>query len=331
MPSRNEPCPCGSGRKYKRCCLERLEAVAHELRERDELLDDVIAWLKDEHEETLHEASNETTLIRMLRGPIGRNMSLVWALNDYVPVDGGPSLMARYSERPELSPPARAIALGLVEARLDVYRVRSTVPGLWLEIEPLTDGVPRRVAWRDRLELERLQIGEILVTRVVDATTLATAWGLGVRFPADSERRWAARLAALPAAPAEAALTVLGFHPDDAAEPLPDGIELHTLSWSIDDDEAVLEALEDEDLWESLGEAIPSGWAFAWPEEAISGGTGLGGWHEHAGEIEVARLIVGERDLALVSADGGTLLEIATHLEASLRGLIAPRSDALAA
>ena len=21
MPSRNEPCPCGSGQKYKRCCL----------------------------------------------------------------------------------------------------------------------------------------------------------------------------------------------------------------------------------------------------------------------------------------------------------------------
>ncbi len=181
MPSRNEPCPCGSGRKYKRCCLERLEAVAHELRERDELLDDVIAWLKDEHEETLHEASNETTLIRMLRGPIGRNMSLVWALNDYVPADGGPSLMARYAERPELSPPARAIALGLVEARLDVYRVRSTVPGLWLEIEPLTDGVRRRVAWRDRLE--RLHIGEILVTRVVDHTTLATAWGSACASP----------------------------------------------------------------------------------------------------------------------------------------------------
>jgi hypothetical protein len=41
-------------------------------------------------------------------------------------------------------------------------------------------------------------------------------------------------------------------------------------------------------------------WAFAWPEDATSGGRDLGGWHEHAGEIEVAvaRLIVGERDIA---------------------------------
>jgi len=27
-PGRNEPCPCGSGRKYKQCCLEKDEAEA---------------------------------------------------------------------------------------------------------------------------------------------------------------------------------------------------------------------------------------------------------------------------------------------------------------
>jgi hypothetical protein len=26
-PGRNEPCPCGSGRKYKQCCLEKDEAA----------------------------------------------------------------------------------------------------------------------------------------------------------------------------------------------------------------------------------------------------------------------------------------------------------------
>ena len=156
-------------------------------------------------------------------------------------------------------------------------------------------------------------------------------WGLGACFPADSERRWKARLAALPTDPAQAALIVLGFRPDDVAEPVADGIELVTLTWSISDDEAVLEALEREDLWESIGEAIPSGWAFAWPEDATSSARDLGGWEERAGEIEVARLIVHERDIVLVSADPRTLLEIATHLEASLRGLIAPRPDALAA
>ena len=29
-PGRNDPCPCGSGRKYKQCCLEKDEAALRE-------------------------------------------------------------------------------------------------------------------------------------------------------------------------------------------------------------------------------------------------------------------------------------------------------------
>ena len=28
-PGRNDPCPCGSGKKYKQCCLAKDEAAAH--------------------------------------------------------------------------------------------------------------------------------------------------------------------------------------------------------------------------------------------------------------------------------------------------------------
>ncbi|MEJ2085616.1 MAG: SEC-C metal-binding domain-containing protein [Acidobacteriota bacterium] len=31
-PGRNEPCPCGSGKKYKRCCLAKDEAMEREAR-----------------------------------------------------------------------------------------------------------------------------------------------------------------------------------------------------------------------------------------------------------------------------------------------------------
>lgn len=33
-PGRNEPCPCGSGKKYKQCCLAKDEAAAREARAR---------------------------------------------------------------------------------------------------------------------------------------------------------------------------------------------------------------------------------------------------------------------------------------------------------
>jgi tetratricopeptide (TPR) repeat protein len=32
-PGRNDPCPCGSGKKYKRCCLDKDEAAAAAARE----------------------------------------------------------------------------------------------------------------------------------------------------------------------------------------------------------------------------------------------------------------------------------------------------------
>ena len=35
-PGRNEPCHCGSGRKYKQCCLEKDEAARRKARARDE-------------------------------------------------------------------------------------------------------------------------------------------------------------------------------------------------------------------------------------------------------------------------------------------------------
>ena len=34
-PGRNDPCPCGSGKKYKQCCLDKDEAKAREARAKE--------------------------------------------------------------------------------------------------------------------------------------------------------------------------------------------------------------------------------------------------------------------------------------------------------
>jgi hypothetical protein len=329
MPSRNEPCPCGSGTKYKRCCLGRLDVVARELRERATFLDKLSVWCRAEHRETAQEAGAHTALIRVMRGASGRGMSAVWALSDYRPVDGGPVLIDRYAARPELSEADRAIGRGLADASLDVYRVRSAAPGVWLELRSLNDDTSVRVAWRDGYE--HFELGELLVARVVRATSLPTLWGPGARFPAGGERRWQARLTTLPSDPAEAALALLEFHPDDAAEPLPDAVEPHTLTWSIESDEAVLEAIEDDDLWKGLGQAIPDGWAFAWVDDADSSVADLGGWQDEPGEIEVARLIVCAQQMSLLSTDPRTMRLIASHLGATLGEMITPGNESLAA
>lgn len=323
MPARNEPCPCGSDTKYKRCCLVRSEAVTRELRDRGALLEHVVEWLKAEHHATLDDAHRETTLIRMLRGRAGRNMSQVWALNDFTPADGGPPLMARFAARAELEPRALDIARGLAEARLDVYAVRGATPGV--EIQSLTSGA--RVRLLHERGLTDLETGEILVARIVHNTSAPTLWGLAFRFARASARRWNARLLELPEDRGAAALALLHFHPDDAAEPLPDGLELLSITWMIDEDEAVLEVLEDDPLLECIGEAMPDGWTFSWLTDATTGRPDLGGWQEDDGDIEVARAVVREHEVTLTSADRGTLLMVAAHLEARLSGSLAHRAD----
>jgi tetratricopeptide (TPR) repeat protein len=68
-PGRNDPCPCGSGNKYKKCCQPKDEAAerdelaaaqarreerAAEQRQRDdELRTEVAAWLRQAEEEDL--------------------------------------------------------------------------------------------------------------------------------------------------------------------------------------------------------------------------------------------------------------------------------------
>jgi hypothetical protein len=293
-----------------------MDAMAAALRARDALMSHLIDWVRDEHAQVLDDAGAQTMLIRLLRGATGRSMSLIWALNDFRPDDGGPPLTARFAALPDLAPAERDIARGLAGSSLDVYRVRASTAGLGVELESLS--CDERVELVGERGLGLLAVGDILVARVVRATSPTTLWGLAARFGPASERRWCARLATLPADPAEAALALLTFHPDDAAEPLPDGLRLCTRTWPIDDDDLVIEALEDDDAFECLGEALPSGWAFAWIDDRERGHPDLGGWTEDD-DIEIARLVVCERKMTVVSADRDILLEVGSHVERRVR------------
>lgn len=76
-PGRNDPCPCGSGKKYKKCCLATEEAVEREqlaeaeakraesaathrlhLRELRATIAARLSGIEDEHEDELTTASN---------------------------------------------------------------------------------------------------------------------------------------------------------------------------------------------------------------------------------------------------------------------------------
>ncbi len=58
-PGRNDPCPCGSGQKYKRCCLGKHGAWERHRNGLLRALETAMQWLVDHHEEAVERAMVE--------------------------------------------------------------------------------------------------------------------------------------------------------------------------------------------------------------------------------------------------------------------------------
>ncbi len=57
--SRNDPCPCGSGKKYKKCCLLKEQAEADRIARRDTAMPRALEWLREHHGEAVEDALDE--------------------------------------------------------------------------------------------------------------------------------------------------------------------------------------------------------------------------------------------------------------------------------
>jgi len=53
---RNDPCPCGSGKKYKKCCLAKEDQFASRRRDEERAVQTAISWLEDRYPEEATEA-----------------------------------------------------------------------------------------------------------------------------------------------------------------------------------------------------------------------------------------------------------------------------------
>jgi hypothetical protein len=315
---RNSPCPCGSGRKHKACCLSLLETAAREDREVDGVFQGMVDWISEECPELYEEAGELTRFERLMRGPLMRRHYSLWAMIDYRPSDDGPPLAARYATRVGISPAEQACAERIAGTKLGVHRVLDVVPGIWLDLQAVAGDEPVRAI--APLASTHTQAGDIILTRLIFGSPAPSIWGAGAVFETASAGKWTRHVETLPVDHAEAALALLNFHPDGHAEPLVDRRGRISTSWTVYDDELVLDALEEDSLFESLGQEIGGGWAFAWSR---------GDRHLRAAESEpddverdeLARIVV-DRDLLTVYAINRAVSEeLAAHLARELRGL----------
>jgi hypothetical protein len=262
---RNAPCPCGSGRKHKRCCLRNDADVAFDAREAERVWGLMQSWALDRFSDEIGAALKEHMEAREVgtdeRPAFDEDMSLAlcWLLIDRE-VEAGGTPAQLFSELSELSPGDRQMAARIAASGLGLHRVREAEPGAWIELEDMLDRRIVRVA-SPNVSREAVR-WHVLVCRVMRGGPTPSLWGAaGFYEPAeepellDELRRIAlardlgAGTAGLQAALRLGAGELLCFVPPSrSAERVPytlegDSVTVAEASWTLRDPGAAFDAL----------------------------------------------------------------------------------------
>lgn len=177
---RNDPCPCGSGSKYKRCCLDARDAAAPDRRECEAMWARMQHWAFDHFEKELAPA-----LVEHLRGRgVGSTdhpaddedmaLSLAWLLIDRR-LACGDTPARRYAGLSELPARERWLAERIAASRLGVHRVIDAEPGASMELEDVLTGTRARV---DSPNVSEIAVRwHVLICRVERGGPVPALWG----------------------------------------------------------------------------------------------------------------------------------------------------------
>lgn len=179
-PGRNRPCPCGSGLKYKRCCLRRHDDVTLDAREAEQVWDRMEGWALERFGDELGEALKD----HMDRRGVGSeerpandedmSLALCWLLIDReLTVGGTPAHV--YSRLPDLAAHERGMAERIANNRLGLYRVKEVERGAWIELESVLDGSATRVS-SPNVSREAAR-WHVLMCRVMNGGPSPSLWG----------------------------------------------------------------------------------------------------------------------------------------------------------
>ena len=236
--SRNAPCPCGSGRKYKRCCLPDEERAVREARFDDAVGRRIQDWSSEMFDDEITAALEEFVGPERVMDDADIQIFATWFHNDRL-LAGGGTPAERYVARPDLPAPEREAAGRIATAKLELYRVLAVEPGRTLTLEELAGGC--RVEVRSPHVSREAIRWDILLARVMDGDP-PSLWGPTRFFDPCEEPELRAELARLDGAPAgEWALTLMRYLPPSRrAEPSfftleGDPVVFATATWKLHD------------------------------------------------------------------------------------------------
>ncbi len=174
--SRNEPCPCGSGRKFKRCCQEAFDNPASIARRHNAIGSRIQAWASEHYGEQVAAAFDDVVGGRdgIVLGDGDLQLIGTWALSERE-LQGGGTIAERYAERADLADGERDIASRIAAARLTLLTVGRVVPGRWIEAHDLTLG--ERVTVSSHDVSRSVQPACVIVGRLIAGPPAPTLWG----------------------------------------------------------------------------------------------------------------------------------------------------------
>jgi hypothetical protein len=176
VAGRNEPCPCGSARKFKRCCGPLLESPASVAEKHSAVGARVQAWAFETYPEEMKAGLEEVFRGRtgLVVGDADAQLAGTWVLSDHV-LRGGGTFAQRYSERLDLPSHERDIAERIAAARLALLRVISVEPGRGIE---LNDPTRARVGSVLSHDLSwSVHPGDVIVGHVMAGPPAPSVWG----------------------------------------------------------------------------------------------------------------------------------------------------------
>lgn len=181
---RNVPCPCGSGKKYKQCCIAKARASDLERANHREGVAKALAWINLHHKAALDDWVEQTWLAGLddadragiasadarIRGIHDTNLLEQLVAEGSFP-DGKVqrtvfSLLCEATDL-DLDAQQRDYLKQLTERQLSLYRICATVPGQSFSLQPLAAKDGATITIEDRWVSRMLDVEDVVGLRVL--------------------------------------------------------------------------------------------------------------------------------------------------------------------
>jgi hypothetical protein len=246
---RNAPCPCGSGRKHKQCCLRRAQEQRRLGRATEAVWERLQDWTIANHPRHLEAAIDEILgNERRITAETGGLLCSYVHLDRQLP--GGGTPVERFAELSALDDVERAAARTLTQAHLGLWRVRAVEPSLSIDLEEFVGD--RVVVVRSENVSRGTARWDVVLGRVIEGAHGHELWGPAAIFTAAEEEEVVAEVERLadeqsippPAVFRVCAAELLRFSPPSRATPPSfftfegDEVVAAHARWVLENDEA---------------------------------------------------------------------------------------------